>query len=162
MRTIFDPVSVSLLIGNIRITFLGLAQNLAYDAASTTPKSLVLRARVYFPVAYSSTLTEQICEFPETRKTCRAVFSEPKLVILGTSAVEPVEGCDSGEPMPSGERLLEAKPAAVAQAVSAAAGPLAAQLDGRQPKRARDIAEPVDCSTVGGARKKRKGRKKSG
>jgi hypothetical protein len=49
---IFDPVSVSLLIGNIRITFLGLAQNLAHDAATTTPKSLVLRGRVYFPDTY--------------------------------------------------------------------------------------------------------------
>ncbi|ETW75508.1 RNase P subunit P30, partial [Heterobasidion irregulare TC 32-1] len=47
-------------VGNL-ITFLGLPQNLAHDASTTTPKSLVLRA--------------------QTRKTYRAVFSEPKVII---------------------------------------------------------------------------------
>ncbi|KAF9512916.1 hypothetical protein BS47DRAFT_1329986 [Hydnum rufescens UP504] len=42
-------------------TLLGIAQNLARDALSTTPKSLVLRA--------------------QTRKTYRAVLSEPKLML---------------------------------------------------------------------------------
>ena len=46
MRTIFVRI-VSLLIGSTRITFLGLAQNIAHDAATTTPRSLVLRARAY-------------------------------------------------------------------------------------------------------------------
>ncbi len=55
MRKVFDPVS-SLLTGSIRITFLGLAQNLTYDAAITTPKSLVLRARAHFLFAHPSTL----------------------------------------------------------------------------------------------------------
>ncbi len=90
------------------------------------------------------------------------MFSEPKLAIPGTSVVEPAEGSDSVETKPSDERLLDGKPAAVVQAVSAAASP-AAQFDGRRPKRARDIAaESVGCNTVGGARKKRKGNKKSG
>lgn len=44
--TSFDFVS-PLLIGSIRITFLGLAQNLAHDAATSTPKSLILRARAH-------------------------------------------------------------------------------------------------------------------
>jgi hypothetical protein len=86
------------------------------------------------------------------------VFSEPKLVIPGTSAVEPAEGSESVETKPSGEQLPEAKPAAVAQAVSAAP----VQLDERQTKRARNVVELVDSNTVGGARKKRKGNKKSG
>ena len=87
------------------------------------------------------------------------MFSEPKLVIPGTSAVEPAEGSESVETKPpSGEQLPEAKPAAVAQAVSAAP----VQLDGRQTKRARNVVELVDSNTVGGARKKRKGNKKSG
>ncbi|KZP26772.1 PHP domain-like protein [Athelia psychrophila] len=47
-------------IGNI-ISLLGLAQNLAHDASTTIPKSLVLRA--------------------QTRKTYRAVLSEPRVVI---------------------------------------------------------------------------------
>jgi len=129
-------------IGNL-ITFLGLAQNLAHDAATSTPKSLVLRA--------------------QTRKTYRAVFSEPKLVIPGTSVVESAaEGGDSVEAKSSGEQLPEAKSTAVTQPVSVAAGSPTAQLDGRQPKRARDIAEVADCNTVVSARKKRKRNKKSG
>jgi hypothetical protein len=77
--------------------------------------------------------------------------------------VEPAEGGDSVETKPSREQLLpEAKPAAVAQAVSVMAGSPTAQLDGRQPKRARDVAEVTERNTVGGARKKRKGGKKSG
>jgi hypothetical protein len=57
VRRIFDPVS-PLLIGSIRITFLGLAQNLAHDAATSTPKSIVLRARAHFSFVHSSTLAE--------------------------------------------------------------------------------------------------------
>jgi ribonuclease P/MRP protein subunit RPP1 len=34
-----------LLTKGLRVTFLGLAQNMAHDAATTNPKSLVLRAR---------------------------------------------------------------------------------------------------------------------
>jgi len=128
-------------IGNL-ITFLGLAQNLAHDAATSTPKSIVLRA--------------------QTRKTYRAVFSEPKLVIPGTSVVEPGKGGDGVETKSSGEQLPEAKSTAVVQPVSVVVGSPTAQPDGRQPKRARDIAEVADCNTVRGARKKRKGNKKSG
>jgi len=47
-------------VGNL-ITLLGLAPNLAHDASTTTPKSLVLRA--------------------QTRKTYRAVLSEPKIIM---------------------------------------------------------------------------------
>ena len=36
---------ISELIWNTRVTFLGLAQDMAHDAATTIPKSLVLRAR---------------------------------------------------------------------------------------------------------------------
>ncbi|OCB89464.1 hypothetical protein A7U60_g3354 [Sanghuangporus baumii] len=47
-------------IGNL-ITLLGIAQNLAHDAATLTPKSLLLRA--------------------QTRKTYRAILSEPTLIM---------------------------------------------------------------------------------
>jgi len=50
-------------IGNL-ITLLGLAPNLAHDTSTTTPKSLVLRA--------------------QTRKTYRAVLSEPRIIIPQT------------------------------------------------------------------------------
>jgi hypothetical protein len=90
------------------------------------------------------------------------VFSEPKLVIPGASVVEPAEGGDSVEAKSSREQLPEAKPTAMAQPVSVVTELPTAQLDGRQQKRSRDIAEVADCKTVGGARKKRKGNKKSG
>ena len=75
---------------------------------------------------------------------------------------ERVEGGDSIEPKSSQEQLPEPKPTAMAQPASVAAGSSTAQLDGRQPKRARDTAEVAGCNTVGGARKKRRGNKKSG
>ncbi|KAI0247403.1 PHP domain-like protein [Lactifluus subvellereus] len=115
-------------IGNL-ITFLGLAQNMAHDAATTTPKSLVLRA--------------------QTRKTYRAVFSEPKVVLSGPSAVVPAESGETVEVKSSGEWPPEAAPAGVALEASAA----------RLKKRARDGAELADSSRTEGARKKRKGKK---
>ena len=83
------------------------------------------------------------------------MFSEPTLVIPGTSVGELVEGSEGVETKLSGEQLPEAKPAAVAQTVSAAPMQL-------QPKRARDIVELADCNIIGGSRKRRKGNKKSG
>ncbi|KAL4251140.1 RNase P protein component 3 family protein [Abortiporus biennis] len=55
-------------VGNL-ITFLGLATNLCNDASTKTPQSLILRA--------------------QTRKTYRAVFSEPKIVIPESTSSEP-------------------------------------------------------------------------
>jgi len=113
--------------GNL-ITFLGLAQDMAHDAATTTPKSLVLRAL--------------------TRKTYRAVFSEPR-VVIPTSVTEPavprdvvVVGCEQ-----SSERPLEAvlTPSHTEEALRSS--------DGRQKKRAGDIIEPADARH---ARKKKK------
>ncbi|KAH9975255.1 RNase P subunit p30-domain-containing protein [Lactifluus volemus] len=115
-------------IGNL-ITFLGLAQNLAHDTATTTPKSLVLRA--------------------QTRKTYRALFSEPKVVIPGCSAVESAEPGSAVERKLLGEGLVEAAPAE--GAVEA--------LEGRKKKRVRDGVELADSSTTEGSRKKRKGKK---
>ncbi|KAF8838077.1 PHP domain-like protein [Paxillus ammoniavirescens] len=51
------------------ITLLGLAQNLAHDASASTPKSLILRA--------------------QTRKTYRAILSEPRLVVPTDGAQSP-------------------------------------------------------------------------
>ncbi|KAA1477950.1 PHP domain-like protein [Dentipellis sp. KUC8613] len=70
-------------VGNLA-TFLDLPQNLAHDASTTTPKSLVLRA--------------------QTRRTYRAVFSEPKVVIPPSStpnvpvAPEPAPSTAAPEP----------------------------------------------------------------
>ncbi|KAI0082352.1 PHP domain-like protein [Panus rudis PR-1116 ss-1] len=68
-------------VGNL-LTFLGLPQNLAHDASTKTPHTLLLRA--------------------QTRKTYRAILSEPKLVIpdnvkqtgsaLGDTSQEPQHG----------------------------------------------------------------------
>ncbi|EKM52974.1 uncharacterized protein PHACADRAFT_30094 [Phanerochaete carnosa HHB-10118-sp] len=55
-------------IGNL-ITLLGLPQNLAHDASTKIPQSLILRA--------------------QTRKTYRAVFSEPTVIIPEPSSSQP-------------------------------------------------------------------------
>jgi ribonuclease P/MRP protein subunit RPP1 len=94
----------------------------------------------------------------ETRKTYRAVFSEPKVIIPSASTVQQlVESSDSVQTKSPGERLPEAEPAVVAlpEFVTAeAAG--AAQTDGRPSKRTRDSTDPD--GTVGRPRKK-KGKK---
>jgi hypothetical protein len=87
-------------------------------------------------------------DLPETRKTYRAVFSEPKVVIPGHSPVRPADSGDAVEGKPSGEGLVGAVPAEVALEAS-----------GRQKKRAEDGVELADGSTTEGSRKKRKGKK---
>ena len=71
-----------------RISLLGLAQNLAHDASSVTPKSLLIRARKSSALFISPHIKGTnwglfvLCNTgSETRKTYRAVLSEPKLVI---------------------------------------------------------------------------------
>jgi len=114
-------------VGNL-VTFLGLAQDMAHDAATTTPESLVLRA--------------------QTRKTYRAVFSEPKVVIPTTSPAEPaVSGdvvvCEQSNEQPLGGVFM---PSHTEEALRSS--------DGRQKKRTGDSIEPVDT-----ARKKKKNKK---
>jgi hypothetical protein len=88
---------------------------------------------------------------PETRKTYRAVFSEPKVIIPGHSAVGPADSGNAVEDKPSGEGPPEAAPAGVALEAS----------EGQPKKRAGDGVELADGSTIEGSRKKRK-RKKQG
>lgn len=95
--------------------------------------------------------------FSETRKTYRAVFSEPKVIIPSAATVQLAESSNSVQTKSPGERLPEAEPAVVAppEFVTAdAAG--AAQTDGRPSKRTRDSTDPD--GTVGRPRKK-KGKK---
>ncbi|TFY56289.1 hypothetical protein EVG20_g8983 [Dentipellis fragilis] len=72
-----------------RATFLDLPQNLAHDASTTTPKSLVLRA--------------------QTRRTYRAIFSEPKVIIpqpaitSTPAATEPAPPTVASEPAPAAD-----------------------------------------------------------
>lgn len=110
-------------VGNL-VTFLGLAQDMAHNAATITPKSLVLRA--------------------QTRKTYRAVFSEPRVVIPATSAAVPRDVVECEQ---SGERPLEAvlTPSHTEDTLRSS--------DGRQKKRTGDSTEPADA---GHARKKKR------
>lgn len=98
-----------------------------------------------------------LCGFSETRKTYRAVFSEPKVIVPSTLVVQPAQASDSVQTKSSGERLPEPEPAAVAPSVSVTAE-AAGQTDGRPSKRTRDNADPDDHGTVGRPRKK-KGKK---
>lgn len=62
-----------------RLTILGLAQNVAHDANSSVPRTQILRARTSPMFSRPSrTLTRH---HAETRRTYRAVLSEPKVII---------------------------------------------------------------------------------
>ncbi|KAH9026815.1 PHP domain-like protein [Lactarius pseudohatsudake] len=108
-------------VGNL-VTFLGLAQDMAHNAATITPKSLVLRA--------------------QTRKTYRAVFSEPRVVIPATSAAVPrnVVECEQSRKRP-------------VEAILSHTEDTLRSSDGRQKKRTGDSTEPADA---GHARKKKR------
>jgi len=116
-------------VGNL-VTFLGLAQDMAHNAATTIPKSLVLRA--------------------QTRKTYRAVFSEPRVVIPATSPAERAVPGGVVECEQSSEQPPEEMPTPLH------AKEVLRSSDGRQKKRTGDGIELVDG---GHARKKKKNRK---
>jgi ribonuclease P/MRP protein subunit RPP1 len=144
-----------------RITFLGLAQNVAHDAATTTPKSLVFRARACFSLFSLRAPARRLQPrgFSETRRTYRAVFSEPKVIIPDTPAVRQSAASGSVETKPSGERQPEViSVAAVAPPVSVTAE-TRRETDGQQRKRPRNSVEPDGGSTTESAQKKRKGKK---
>ena len=121
------------------------------------PSSFV-RVRDSFPFALPALASSlHFGGSSETRKTYRAVFSEPKVIIPSTSTVQLAESRDSVQTKSPGERLPEAEPAVVALPVfvtAEASG--AAQTDGRPSKRTRDSTDPD--GTVGRPRKK-KGKK---
>ncbi len=86
----------------------------------------------------------------ETRKTYRAVFSEPRVIVPGTSAAEPLERKDVVECEQSSERRLETihTPALMEEALRSS--------DEQQKKRTRDNIELADTVR---ARKKKKTKK---
>ena len=76
-----------------RLTFLELKTDQTHDASTTTPKSLVLRARKLSHFAAVFIASEKSIE---TRKTYRAVLSEPRVVIPeGYTQVEPPAPAES-------------------------------------------------------------------
>ena len=60
---------------------LGVSQDVAHDASTKVPQSLILRARECLSVMQPFLCDVVSCTSLETRKTYRAVFSEPKVVI---------------------------------------------------------------------------------
>jgi ribonuclease P/MRP protein subunit RPP1 len=87
----------------LRITLLGLPQNIARDASTTIPKSLTLRARslnIHIAVCCSS----DFLFLSETRKTYRAVLSEPRIVIPSTDG-ETLQQHDIQDPQKGPEAL---------------------------------------------------------
>ncbi|KAI0300084.1 RNase P subunit p30-domain-containing protein [Multifurca ochricompacta] len=109
-------------VGNL-MTFLGLAQNTAHDATTTTPKALVLRA--------------------QTRRTYRAVLSEPEVIIPGTLALGPAELSDN---VKGKKTLIEWQREATSVVEVHSTPDERILLDGRQPKRSRDSDEPIDSA----------------
>ena len=118
--------------------------------------SFFVRVRVFSLFALARSL--RLGGFSETRKTYRAVFSEPKVVMPGTSTVQPAGASDSLETKPLEERRPEAESVAAVTPPACTAAERQKQINGRQLKRSRDSAEPADSSTMGSARKKRKGK----
>ncbi|KAI0260767.1 PHP domain-like protein [Gloeopeniophorella convolvens] len=127
-------------IGNL-ITFLGLAQNLAHDAAATTPKSLVLRA--------------------QTRKTYRAVFSEPRVVIPGAPEAGPAGPEGAPLPAPAEPPKEQSHGPAPSDGTAHASEPSGTAQAG-QKRRARDNGpDAADAGPTGeGGRKRKKGKNK--
>ncbi|KAI0055708.1 PHP domain-like protein [Artomyces pyxidatus] len=121
-------------VGNL-ITFLGLAQNLAHDTATTTPKSVVLRA--------------------QTRKTYRAVFSEPRVVIPDAPPPHPV----AKDPAPLPSEPTAQQPSDVQMVPNTAAPQPSSSMslnDSTLKKRTRDEGESEKTE---GIRQKKKGKK---
>ncbi|EIW78115.1 PHP domain-like protein [Coniophora puteana RWD-64-598 SS2] len=126
------------------VALLGLAQNVAHDCSTTSPKSLVLRAG--------------------TRRTYRAVFSEPTVVIPGQTTQGDLASAETSAPGTVPDP---------AQAPSTPVAPSAATLTLPQKpskKRTRDEDQPNQISSKPGvdapqtdgegARKKKKGKNK--
>ena len=72
-----------------RISLLDLAQKLVHGASSVTPKSLLIRARKSSVFLYL--FLRDVGS--ETRKTYRAVLSEPKLVIPTSAYATTFNSC---------------------------------------------------------------------
>ena len=127
----------------VRITVLGLPQDAAHTASTKTPKSLVLRARTPFSPLCPITLTDSFFLVVETRKTYRAVFSEPKLVIPEGSVPVPVAPGPSTTPLPIGQSSTPGPVAPIKTPVSVTPAPAstpapALPTDSRPQKRVRE------------------------
>ncbi|KAI0319990.1 RNase P subunit p30-domain-containing protein [Amylostereum chailletii] len=126
-------------VGNLT-TFAGLAANLAHDAATATPRSLVLRA--------------------QTRKTYRAVFSEPKVVIPDAPPPAPAPSTALHHPdMEAESTPINPTPSTLSEEPTA--GPeLPQAVAGANKKRPREEgpgdASGKDPAVDGGARKKKR------
>jgi len=124
----------------VRITVLGLPQDAAHTASTKTPKSLVLRARMPFsPPLFYITLADSFWCI-ETRKTYRAVFSEPKLVIPEGSTPGPVAPGPSTTPLPIGQSSTPAPVAPINTPVPVAPTPAPASAPTPTP------ALPIDSN----------------
>jgi len=99
-------------------TLLGIAQNLARDALSTTPKSLVLRA--------------------QTRKTYRAVLSEPKLILPSSTQASSSIPTDTSTAEP---------PAMASTSMAVPVDPAISQ-----PHTGNDVTQPAPPMTILGKR----------
>ncbi|PSR73523.1 hypothetical protein PHLCEN_2v10635 [Hermanssonia centrifuga] len=102
-------------VGNL-ISILGLAQNIAHDASTRTPQSLILRA--------------------QTRRTYRAVFSEPKLVIPESQPQVIESEPKAATPTPtadSGKVHTTTEPAEMSMAVNVTESTPATAVEGNPP-----------------------------
>ena len=99
---------LSLTIHFVSIAILGLSQDSAHEASTKVPKSLIARARkpfYYYLLANTYNIFFIGPSTIETRKTYRAVLSEPKLVVpygeLATHDATPGETEKTPQPLPT-------------------------------------------------------------
>ncbi|CAL1710538.1 unnamed protein product [Somion occarium] len=130
-------------VGNL-LTFLSLAQNLAHDSSTKTPQALILRA--------------------QTRKTYRAILSEPKLVIPEHLTQAPSEQDEAVENQQQAETT-----GLVASALTGQEQPVPTQTEAAKPntkKRTLEEAQeneertPASAEKDGAARKRKKKKSK--
>ena len=95
-----------------RITMLNLAPDLAHGTMGKEPQSLVLRARESNRMYTHNELRLMFCK--ETRKTHRAILSEPRLVIPGTQPqpappplIQEASTGSAGTPTPGTKRAFD-------------------------------------------------------
>ena len=81
MRSFFKISIPSLIFHFASISILGLSQDSAHEASTKVPKSLIARARKPFFILTYVFIYLSGSSNIETRKTYRAVLSEPKLVV---------------------------------------------------------------------------------
>ena len=134
-----------------RITLLGLPQDASHGCLTAVPKSVVFRACLFFLSLLVACANEIL--YTATRKTYRAVLSEPRLVIPEGFSVGPTQDSPAPLPAPAAATAAVAEDTTISTPSIPEAGGGGTNQQA-QKKRPRDEAGGENSS--GGKKKKRK------